>query len=143
MPDLIGAFALREMVEADLTLVWKWRNHESIRRNSVHSGPIPWSTHLNWFRHVSANYRLIFTEQGRSIGVLIVDHLNFWSFYLDPELPKGKGYGRIMLSLALAHLQRPLGAKVLKDNTASLKLHKALGFKQVENKAGVIELWRK
>jgi RimJ/RimL family protein N-acetyltransferase len=132
--DVIGPFALRPMVYEDLTLVWHWRNHDSIRAQSQDSQRIPWLSHASWFDSTTYGPKYIFTEAGRSVGVVTLNHLDEWSFYLDPTLPRNKGYGCIMLSLAVAHLKTfrsAIFATVLKSNPASKRLHQRLGFVRV------------
>jgi L-amino acid N-acyltransferase YncA len=133
------------MTESDLTLVWKWRNHLHVRITSACEARILWEEHLNWFRNPSSSaYKLIFTENEKSIGVLTKNFLGYWSFYLDPDAPKRMGYGLILLSLAVAHCKRigdtAIRARVKASNLASLQLHKQVGFKPISKKKGTYEL---
>lgn len=132
----MASFALRSMTIEDLTLVWKWRNHDNIRKWSRNPERIDWVNHLHWFNSDHSLARFIFTLDQRSVGVITFGFDNYWSFYLDPELPSGYGYGLILLALALNRLKQsgmegPVKASVHKQNFASLNLHLKLGFKVV------------
>jgi UDP-2,4-diacetamido-2,4,6-trideoxy-beta-L-altropyranose hydrolase len=132
------------MTDEDLTLVWKWRNHPEICQYARSGQSISWGDHQAWSN--SFGHRYIFTEDGRTIGVVTLDAIyGHWSFYLDPDLPKGKGYGQLMLSLFLNHIKTQLTwfseikADVLQTNPASIKLHTKLGFETVQVKDGIHE----
>lgn len=134
--------ALRPMTFEDLTLVWKWRNHDSIRACAIRSDPISWVNHLHWWHYDVLNERYIFTENERSIGVVMFDlESGYWSFYLDPDLPRGRGYGKAMLRLALETIDKScleVKATVHKWNKASLRLHEEFGFTETKTEEGLI-----
>lgn len=139
----MAQYGLRPMTEQDLTLVWKWRNDNSVRSVSKSQAQIPWADHLKWFK-TQPGERYIFMEDQRSIGVLLMSQSGYWSFYLDPDLPKGQGYGSIMLTLFMvSHKRRGqnlIRAQVMSSNTASLRLHYKLGFQKAHEKDGICEL---
>jgi L-amino acid N-acyltransferase YncA len=137
-------FQLREMKPEDLTLVWKWRNHERVRSVSNSQETIAWEDHLRWFCSTPQTKKFVMSEQGKTVGVVTLNEKGYWSFYLDPELPRRKGYGLVMLSIFLAKCKQMgvqiLRAQVRRENAASLKLHKQIGFRVTGLKAGIYEL---
>lgn len=139
------SYELREMTHADLTLVWKWRNHPKVRSVASNAAFIPWEDHVQWFQRNESGQKYIFSESGQTLGVVTINQQGYWSFYLDPELPSGKGYGLVMLSTVLSYLKRRslqfIKAKVLASNKVSLRLHKQIGFKIRKKTRDVYELF--
>lgn len=139
-----ASFALRPMTEEDLPLVLKWRNDPAVRVTAVDQTPISFETHLGWFKAISSGEKYIFTEDSKPIGVLLINVLDYWSFYLDPSIPKKNGYGQIMLSLGISLFKRQgrrvINAHVKETNIPSLNLHKKLGFKITGRSQGLYSL---
>ena len=59
-----------------------------------------------------------------------------WGFYLSPESPKGQGLGFALGVLAISQMFNTtnigkITAQVLEYNTASLALHRKLGFTEI------------
>jgi hypothetical protein len=131
---ILASFALRDMCESDLRWVWRARNSVEVRRNSNSDRIILFNQHVHWFNSTSHLLKLVFTENGRSRGVILYDReSHIWSFYLKPDCPKHDGLGRVMLSLFIAVAKRLKFKKIIGiiqlANTASTFLHLDLGFK--------------
>ena len=136
-------FRLRDMENADLPLVWQWRNAEHIRRHMYNNQIIPWEEHLAWFEKEQSDpssVSKIFIHQDRPLGVVRFTHIDHenetckWGFYIgDKDAPKGSGTAMGILALDFIFGTFPIRkvcAEVLDTNQVSLRYHKKLGFKQ-------------
>lgn len=136
-------FRLRDMENADLPVVWKWRNAEHIRTHMYNNQFIPWEDHVAWFEREQSkpsSVSKVLIHQDRPLGVVRftnIDHENEtckWGFYIG-EKDGPKGSGTIMGILALDFIFetypiRKVCAEVLDFNMVSLRYHEKLGFKQ-------------
>ena len=130
---------LRPMKEDDCVPVLAMRNHPSIRRCMLNQHEILLNEHISWFKQTSniAQAELLILEVDAMISGFVqfklVDRaaVRNWGFYSAPWAPKGTG--RILCQLALRHIfhsetiQEVCGQSFA-WNTASIKLHLALGF---------------
>ena len=134
---------LRPATAADCHLIHTWRNHPSIRAMMFQPDPIPLPQHQAWFAAQLANpsfkmyvYTLGGTPQGYGSLKRIAPNQYEWGFYLAPDCPRGNGSA--MCNLLLQRAFGELGAttvhgQALRHNTASIALHRKLGFRQPEN----------
>lgn len=136
------ADVVRTMRQEDLHAVLRWRNHDDVRRCMQKQHPITWDEHCSWFERCC-------DDPGRAL--LIVETTNSplgfvqfneaqqskiaeWGFFAVPGLPRGSGMklGRAALNYAFGFLRlHKVYGHVLDFNTASLKMHRRLGF-QIE-----------
>lgn len=139
---LVGAvLQLRPATLEDSGLLFEGRNSEAVRRSSLESGVIDWSSHRNWLiASLSNAQRLLLiaeTDDG-PIGVLRYDVRGQQaevSIYLF-EGRFGLGWGRALLvrGEALVTARWPqlesITARVLPTNQPSLKTFREAGFTQ-------------
>lgn len=151
---------VRKATTADTQLIWQWRNHPNVRAWMFGQDEIALSEHEKWFSKQlnSSNVHLmIFEVDNKPMGVVNFTQITVdkyqtlnsskpkpnepnektasWGFYLSPESPKGQGLGFALGVLAISHIFNTtdigrITAQVLEYNTASLALHRKLGFEQ-------------
>lgn len=134
---------LRDVVEQDLEQILNWRNSDRIRAQMYTDEPITMENHLKWFSKASKDEQVslkIFEFEGVPAGFVHITYrdrrngIAHWGFYLGrDDLPKGTGSQ--MGSLALHHAFEVMGVRKLIGeafafNTASIRLHEKLGFRQ-------------
>jgi len=117
----------------DAQNIYKWRNHPQIRKNSLSTEEISWTSHQRWFEERLNDKHgpiLIGEVKGTPVGVVRFDiHQSDAevSIYLVPE-SGFKGWGGVLLmkSESWLRLKYPkvlrLHANVLPDNSSSIKL---------------------
>lgn len=141
---LAGEFLqLRPATMDDARLLFDGRNAEPVRRWSVQSDPIEWSSHLIWLAATLANDQralLIAEALDGPIGVLRYDRTGTRaevSIYLfDGRF--GLGWGRALLARGEGYigahwpLVRAIEAQVLPGNQASIHLFREAGYVQAE-----------
>jgi UDP-2,4-diacetamido-2,4,6-trideoxy-beta-L-altropyranose hydrolase len=125
---------------ADVHLYFAWANDPEVRHQSFRADPIAWSEHEPWFAQRLAEAVLLVAEDeaGVPLGQVRFERADGrWTIHysIAPEF-RGIGLGARMLSAAIAELRRRHpGARVRgaikPDNTASLRVFAALGFKEV------------
>ena len=139
--DMAKDLGLRAMTEADLPIVWGWRNHDDIRKFMLTQDLIALDVHRNWFEKSSkdSTRHLMILDQGEQPSGFMnikVDPSNNsadWGFYAAPGASKGTG--TLMGQAAIAYAFHNLGVnkicgQVLDFNEASLRFHEKLGFQK-------------
>lgn len=139
MPQLSdGNF--RFLNEADLDMIFTWRNSDRIRNSMFSDHIISWEEHQRWYQGLQKkdDVYLVFEFQNRPVGLVCFTDLNklsdkcFWGFYLgDTRVPKGTGLlmGYWGLEFVFNDLKiRKLKSEVLASNTPSVAYHSKLGF---------------
>lgn len=133
---------LRPAVLADIENVFTWRNHPTIREHSLHHEILTWDKHKEWFERIlaSPNHHLLIAEKDKQpVGVLRfdVEHLNAEvSIYLVPGFD-GQGLGKTILDCGQAWIKNKapavtkLTARILSENTKSIRLFTKSGYKQI------------
>lgn len=137
-------FRLRDAKPEDAQLLFKWRNHPSIRQVSINSTPINWHDHERWFRNAmeDPNRKIYIAEQAKqAVGVIRFDinqSVAEVSLYLAPG-QTGKGFGTRLLKSGEQHLRiqhreiKKLEAKVIESNCASHRLFERCGYQFSES----------
>jgi len=132
---------IRRARQDDCERILEWRNHPATRRYFFNPESIDLITHRSWFAAIlegTRNCHLLIAENatGCPIGVVRFDEEGDSArvnVYLDPGR-HGHGLGKAMLDSALQWLEinssvRTVNADVLVENTASMHLFAAAGFK--------------
>jgi UDP-4-amino-4,6-dideoxy-N-acetyl-beta-L-altrosamine N-acetyltransferase len=131
---------LRPMTEADLEQVLSWRNAPEIRGQMFHSSPITLEEHQKWFKRCCAtpgHVLLIYEEADTPCGFVqwkpagIHPDIIHWGFYKAPEAARGIGTRMLRAAIDFAFdicKAHKIYAEVLEKNSASLHLHRKLGF---------------
>lgn len=130
---------LRDMVEADLSTVFRWRNDPSIRAWMYSRSPIRWDEHTEWFARVSADptrHVKILVREGRECAFVQFEMDNVsknsvWGFYVAPDAEPGTGrcMGKLALQFAFHELGvHKISGEALANNHRSIRFHERLGF---------------
>lgn len=148
---------VRQATQADTQMIWQWRNHVDVRRWMFGQDEIALADHEKWYGkqldHANVHL-LIFEIDNEPMGFVNVTQITVdkyqtltasktksnektasWGFYLSPNSPKGQGLGFALGVLAIAQIFNTtdigkITAQVLAYNTASLALHRKLGFSE-------------
>lgn len=130
---------LRRACAQDLALYWRWANDPETRRNSIGSDPIPWSSHIEWFRRAIASPdKWLFVADGPygPVGQVRFERIcNAISinYSISPQF-RGRGLAKGLLMLAIEALVKDVGhqielkAVVKKSNMSSAKVFESLAF---------------
>jgi UDP-4-amino-4,6-dideoxy-N-acetyl-beta-L-altrosamine N-acetyltransferase len=132
---------VRTMTEEDLNCVLQWRNHPKIRRYMLNQHVITAQEHRSWFEQASHDpdrRLLIFEERDSKLGFVNFSGASsgtslHWGFYTAPDAPAGSGrkLGLTALNFAFNELEsHKVCGQALQINTASIRFHKSLGFRQ-------------
>ncbi|GAA2634228.1 GNAT family N-acetyltransferase [Actinomadura fulvescens] len=137
---------LRDVSDADLGALRRWRNHPEVRRASFTTHEIGELEHRRWWERVRADPArrvLVYEHRSTPCGVVTFSGIDgagaWWGFYLDLDgldasgelLPAWLGLERA----AIAHAFGPLGLRVLRGevlaaNEAVLRFHRRCGFSE-------------
>lgn len=143
--SLFNGIRMRAAQISDASILFDWRNHETVRKVSVDTGPLQWDTHLAWLRSVLGDpERILLIAQlaSDSIGTVRFDRAGndkaHWqlSIALNP-LFRGRGLGDQVLQAAETHLRKHLQdevaivtALVKVDNAPSNNLFARNGYER-------------
>lgn len=140
---LANTLTVRPVERADMSVIFKWRNHPATRETSHDNKEIAWETHVNWLVKSLGNSQrlLLIAEIGKyPVGVIRFDlHENDaeLSIYLDPDahaLGLGKQLlraGEVSALRQWSHL-RTFVAEVLEYNIGSRQLFISANYKQLK-----------
>lgn len=137
LPSDSESLSLRRTRIGDMTLYFNWVNEFSVRQNSINSQPIPWHVHEEWFKSRIDNpnsqmYVLC-------AGDLPCGQVRFeksgeeWTIdYSLDVLVRGRGWGKTLVSKALAELRKSSTGKIVANvktsNLASRQIFHELHF---------------
>lgn len=125
-----------------------WRNDEISRINSGNSDQIEWDEHKKWVSSrvatQSAEPFFIFHSNAEPVGTarydLLFDAESFFeiSLLVNPSF-RNQGFGKQILNESSAVVtrlfpQKPVLARILPENSASIKIFMACGFSLSEKK---------
>ena len=120
---------------------FNWANDQAVRKNAIHTDPISWLNHKEWFvnRLNDPNSHLyVLDAAGLSVGHIrfeVENNVARIDYSLD-KLVRGRGWGARLVSLGSKLLQKTepvqLLAEVKADNHASRLVFLHLGFKVTE-----------
>ncbi len=126
----------------DCESVFNWRNDPEVRQYIFDPAPIVWEEHEQWFKKIlnaSDRHLLIGNSENESIGVLRIEPVGQKggeiSVYLVPG-NSGQGLGSLLIEKGIEWITRHqpqikhLQAKILGENTASLKAFQRAGFEE-------------
>ena len=132
---------VRVMAQADVALVFAWRNHMDVRRYMYTQHEITLDEHQHWFertRQDSRKHLLIFEIDDQASGFVSFNEVGTgrvadWGFYVAPDAPKGTGraLGHTALNYAFNDIKlHKVAGEALHFNKRSIEFHKTLGFQQ-------------
>ncbi len=133
---------IRPVTEHECRLLWEWVNDPAVRASAFQVAPIPWDTHVAWFRSKRADPQcrmyLVTDREGTPVGQVRFDLQADASAVVDVSVApaqRGLGYGAAALRLAYAQLfdttaATRVVAQVKAENAASLRAFETAGFLQ-------------
>ena len=139
---------LRKATENDVDILFKWANDEVVRKNSFCTEKIKYEDHLAWFDKLlkDSNRMQLILEQNDEGQINLIGQIRLSleengtqaeiGYSVDSSY-RGMGYGKQMLRMAAAELQREypkisrLIAKVKPNNVASYKAFIDTGFEEM------------
>ena len=130
---------LRKVESSDADLLYEWANDPTVRKNSFHTEPIPYESHIKWFQKMMKDedvLLLILMDGEIPVGQI---RLNISGEEAEIGYSiaagfRGKGYGHVILRLLAGKIKaeypeiKRLIAKVKPDNPASNKLFADEGY---------------
>ncbi len=126
---------LRPAAAEDTLLLFSWANEALVRSNSIHTEPIVWETHVQWFqKRLQSATCFIYILEFRDIpaGQIRLDEEEAGNWFIDysvDEQFRGFGFGKIIVELALEKLKgKNIMAAVKEKNIPSKKVFESLGF---------------
>jgi UDP-2,4-diacetamido-2,4,6-trideoxy-beta-L-altropyranose hydrolase len=136
---------LRPACPDDVGLYFNWANDPEARRQSIHSEPISWKGHQEWFANklTDSQSRLFVL----SAGILPVGQIRFdrqgdeaqIDYSLD-ALVRARGWGTQLVAMGSALVQQSepirIRAEVKAENHSSRAVFVRLGFDQAESAQG-------
>ena len=130
---------LREAVEKDVDILFRWANDEDTRKNSFCTEPIKYEDHVIWFQKMMRNENIdqyILINGDVPVGQIRLEceeTVGEISYSIAPD-KRGMGYGKAICQLLLRRIrkQRPkiekILAKVKPSNVASIHCFEKNGF---------------
>lgn len=136
---LAHTLTCRRATDQDCRQYFEWANDNAVRSNAIHSDPIRWEDHQQWFGHKasSSTSALYFFElQGLPVGQVRFDFTEREALidYSVASTQRGRGLGIAILQRALLELQHDhpgpwtLIAQVKEGNLPSRRVFERLGF---------------
>ncbi|UOQ70366.1 UDP-2,4-diacetamido-2,4,6-trideoxy-beta-L-altropyranose hydrolase [Hymenobacter cellulosilyticus] len=126
----------------DAQQYFTWANDPEVRRNAIHSAPIEWPTHLQWFTRRLTDpdsFLYIFEREGTAVGQVRIEFSDSVGTidYSVATAYRGRGLGVALLRRALGQLRRDkpgqwaLEGQVKASNLPSCRVFQRLGFAQL------------
>ncbi len=132
---------LRSIDLSDIKDIFKWRNHDVIRKYSFNTNTISWDDHKRWFdskcQDPDTKIYIACTAEDK-IGTVRFDNKDNElkvSVMLNPDF-LNKGLGSEVIKSGVekltseAKLDKPIIAEIKKDNIASIKAFQKAGFEE-------------
>jgi RimJ/RimL family protein N-acetyltransferase len=116
----------RKAIQDDVKVYFDWANEKTVRNFSINKAEIAFEDHSSWFKNklLSADTVMyIFEESNNAIGQVRFDKKgkNIYIAYSIDKKYRGRGYGKIILKLAL---EKILNEKIIEDSSFIMgKIH--------------------
>ena len=130
---------IRKARLSDCKLYWKWANDPIVRANAFEARPIPWQTHIAWFKEKLEDHNatlLLMEIENEPIGQVRFDYTPD-GYFIDFSISsthRNRGLGLVLLSSGINHLknsqQITFWGEVKKSNRASKAIFEKLEFKR-------------
>ena len=131
---------IRKARLSDCKLYWKWANDPIVRANAFEARPIPWQTHIAWFKEKLEDHNstlLLMEIENEPIGQVRFDYTPdgyFIDFSISPT-HRNQGLGLVLLSSGINHFENSqqitFWGEVKKSNSASKAIFEKLEFERV------------
>lgn len=130
---------IRKARLSDCKLYWKWANDPIVRANAFEARPIPWQTHIAWFKEKLEDHNstlLLMEIENEPIGQVRFEHTTD-GYFIDFSISsthRNRGLGLVLLSSGINHLknsqQITFWGEVKKSNRASKAIFEKLEFER-------------
>ena len=130
---------IRKARLSDCKLYWKWANDPIVRANAFEARPIPWQTHIVWFKEKLEDHNstlLLMEIENEPIGQVRFEHTTD-GYFIDFSISsthRNRGLGLVLLSSGINHLknsqQITFWGEVKKSNRASKAIFEKLEFER-------------
>lgn len=127
----------------DKEILLIWRNDVDTRRFSFNQEAISEHQHVKWLTETlnNASSQLLIAEHhNEPIGTMrvdLTDEGNIVSWTIAPEF-RGKDLAKRMVSLLVSQLKGKVFARIISENSASIKVAQFAGFKYIDTRDGVL-----
>jgi UDP-4-amino-4,6-dideoxy-N-acetyl-beta-L-altrosamine N-acetyltransferase len=133
---------LVQLQEDDLKTVMRWRMHPEVTKYMYSDPVLSLEGQKQWFQQINQAGDQYFTiaDEGRKVGVVSLTNIrkNFaasWAFYLDPDMPQGRGVGSQVELKVIDHVfyelhLHKLNCEVFVFNDKVIKMHEKFGFRR-------------
>jgi len=131
---------IRKARFSDCKLYWNWANDPTVRANAFETQPIPWQTHIAWFKEKLDDHNstlLLLENESEPIGQIRFDHTTD-GYFIDFSISttyRNRGLGILLVSSGINHFkftqQITFWGEVKQSNKASTKIFEKLGFEKV------------
>ena len=130
---------IRKARLSDCKLYWKWANDPIVRATAFEARPIPWQTHIVWFKEKLEDHNstlLLMEIENEPIGQVRFEHTTD-GYFIDFSISsthRNRGLGLVLLSSGINHLknsqQITFWGEVKKSNRASKAIFEKLEFER-------------
>jgi UDP-2,4-diacetamido-2,4,6-trideoxy-beta-L-altropyranose hydrolase len=133
----------RAVEEQDCRLLWEWVNDPAVRDSAFSSGPVPWPSHVEWFRSKRRDPLTVqwiaVNDETLPIGQVRFDGEGANAATIDVSIApeqRSQGYGGIVIAAAVEELFRSkpvetVHALVKAHNQPSLRAFRNAGFENI------------
>ena len=101
---------IRKARLSDCKLYWKWANDPIVRANAIEARPIPWQTHIAWFKEKLEDHNatlLLMEIENEPIGQVQFDHTTD-GYFIDFSISsthRNRGLGLLLVSSGIDHIK--------------------------------------
>lgn len=135
---------LRPVMADDTPMVLSWRNAEFVRRKFFYRSEVTESDHENWLENKVAKglvfqFIVCLKEGDKPVGSVYLQHYEASDnsmesgLFMAEDMPAGRGIATEAYGLLTTEFAKELGlsklnARIIAENTASIRVHEKCGF---------------
>lgn len=141
------AMILRAATLADARVLYEWRNDPSTRLGMHTTARFDYPSHCEWLtRSLETGTRKIYIAEvdGTPVGTVrtdLVEGMTEFSWTISPE-HRGRGFGKQMVTMAVALVAGPIHVEVKSGNVASARIAEEVGLRREREENGVVHYFR-
>jgi len=138
----VDKIVLRKAHGNDVGIYFEWVNDSEVRKQSFNSEAVLWQAHQEWYKNKLLDencFMFVMESDNQPVGQIrfdVVDGVANIDYSLDKKA-RGKHLGERLISdgidMVLANRCVVFQASIKKQNLASIKTIKKLGFDEVES----------
>ena len=130
---------LRPVCADDCRMIWEWANDALVRSQSFASDPIPWESHVAWFKRAlrDPDMRLYIAESSAPVGLARFESRNGETLIsvTIAAAYRGRGLGSELTKLASSEMLRnpsvaAIHAYIKPENPSSIAMVVAAGYER-------------